>query len=361
MANHYFISTNNEDIFELLDGLDNYGDLMSTIQPRLLHNNINATALSIEHPRLAEENMRKHGEGQQSVKAKYSEPESYYQMGINYEEGNGVAQDYSQAMENYIIAAKMEDPRAQFKIGWLYYHGYSEPQDYSKAMEWYLKAADKRNAFAQFSVGNMYHKGYDIPQDYSEAMEWYLKAAEQGNMLARISIADLYRDGLGVPKDYSSALKWYLEDSSNAIYEDSKLLEWYLECMTGELEINQAAGDLARYGYGVTPQNNFKALKLYTKSPCVGAIRSMGEFYLNGWIVQQDYNHAMELFLLAASRFDAKALYSIGYMYENGYGVLQDCSESVEWYRKASHQGHAESRLKVEYYENGLGGVQLGT
>ncbi|KAF9106097.1 hypothetical protein BGX29_010559, partial [Mortierella sp. GBA35] len=74
---------------------------------------------------------------------------------------------------------------AQLNIGILYEDGRGVPQDYSQAMDWYSKAADQGDAVAQYCVGNLFYHGLGVPQDYSQAMEWCRKAADQGNTSAR--------------------------------------------------------------------------------------------------------------------------------------------------------------------------------
>ena len=70
-------------------------------------------------------------------------------------------------MEWYLKAADQGHASAQYNIGILYYIGQGVPQDYSQAMEWYLKAADQGNANAQYNIGSLYFNGHGVPQDYS--------------------------------------------------------------------------------------------------------------------------------------------------------------------------------------------------
>ena len=60
---------------------------------------------------------------------------------------------------------------AQYSLGLMYEDGEGVPQDYSNAMEWYLKAANQGHAKAQHKLGGMYGNGRGVPEDYSKAME----------------------------------------------------------------------------------------------------------------------------------------------------------------------------------------------
>jgi uncharacterized protein len=62
----------------------------------------------------------------------------------------------------------------------MYANGQGVPQDYAQAMVWCLKAAEQGDADAQTLVAVMYVNGHGVPQDYTQALIWYRKAADQG-------------------------------------------------------------------------------------------------------------------------------------------------------------------------------------
>jgi TPR repeat protein len=74
---------------------------------------------------------------------------------------------------------------AQYYLGVLYDNGRGVPQDYVKAEEWYRKAAVQGNASAQYYLGVLYDNGHGVPKDPEKAVEWYRKAADQGNADAK--------------------------------------------------------------------------------------------------------------------------------------------------------------------------------
>ncbi|KAG0001360.1 hypothetical protein BGZ79_004763 [Entomortierella chlamydospora] len=78
--------------------------------------------------------------------------------------------------------------KAQYNLGVLYEKGYGVPQDYSKAGEWYQKAASYGHVSAQYNLGVVYHSGLGVAQDYFKAAEWYQKAAEQGHTRAQLNL-----------------------------------------------------------------------------------------------------------------------------------------------------------------------------
>ena len=75
--------------------------------------------------------------------------------------------------------------KAQYMVGTLYYSGQGVEQDYTEAVRWHTKAAERGYVDAQFNLGVMYYFGLGVKQNYAEALRWYTKAAEKGNDYAQ--------------------------------------------------------------------------------------------------------------------------------------------------------------------------------
>jgi TPR repeat protein len=58
-------------------------------------------------------------------------------------------------MRWYRKAADQGNAAGQAKVGWSYEHGEGVAQDYNEAMRWYRKAADQGNVPAQFNCGDV--------------------------------------------------------------------------------------------------------------------------------------------------------------------------------------------------------------
>src|SRR5260221_5360588 len=69
---------------------------------------------------------------------------------------------------------------AQYILGVMYQRGQGVPQDYAEAMKWYRKAADQGLPVAQSNLGTMYENGWGVRKDEAAAVRWYQKAADQG-------------------------------------------------------------------------------------------------------------------------------------------------------------------------------------
>jgi len=137
-----------------------------------------------------------------------------------YSKGEGVAQDYNEAVRWYRKAANQGDAIAQYNYGAMYDNGEGVAQDYTEAAQWYRKAADQDHANAQCNLGLMYSKGEGVAQDYNEAVRLYRRAAHQGMADAQYNLGIMYRDSgnEGVAQDYNESVRWHRKaaDQGNA-------------------------------------------------------------------------------------------------------------------------------------------------
>jgi hypothetical protein len=62
----------------------------------------------------------------------------------------------------------------------MYEHGEGVPQNYKEAIYWYRKAAEQGDADAHKKLGLMYVEGLGVIKDYVEAYTWWNVAAAQG-------------------------------------------------------------------------------------------------------------------------------------------------------------------------------------
>lgn len=82
--------------------------------------------------------------------------------------------------ENYNEQQKQAQLEEYFQKGNDYYFGDGVEQDYAEAVKWYQKAAEQGYADAQYSLGYCYENGQGVLKSTAEAVKWYTKASEQG-------------------------------------------------------------------------------------------------------------------------------------------------------------------------------------
>jgi len=69
--------------------------------------------------------------------------------------------------------ALMGNVDQMFLVGMMYDIGHDVGQNYYQAVRWYLKAANFGHVGAQYNLGAAYYLGYGVPQDYVEAHKWF--------------------------------------------------------------------------------------------------------------------------------------------------------------------------------------------
>jgi len=292
-------------------------------------------------------------------------------MGLRYEAGIGVPQDYKEAVRWYRLAAEQENAGLQPPLARCYYEGIGVPQDYKEAVKWYRIGAEKGVAEAQYKLGECYRLGRGVPQDDKEAAKWYLKAAEQGyegskealrtlgaytlaaasavkdrvvsadqvkefrnaaeqgDAMAQLNLGLCYYDGTGLHKDKTEAAKWFRK----AAEQGNAMAQFYL-------------GGCYVTGGGV-PKDGTEAAKWWRKAADQGladAQYTLGLCYYNGDSVPKDETEAVRWFRKAAEQGNALAQYNFGVCYYNGDGLPKDETEAVRWFRKAADQGYEEAK-----------------
>ncbi len=119
--------------------------------------------------------------------------------------------------------AEAGDAVAQSNLGKSYEFGQGVEQDFKEAVKWYQKAADQGDANGQTSLGFMYANGEGVEQDFKEAVKWYRKAADQGDASAQYNLGLMYYNGEGVPIDRGVAYVWYSIAAANG---DTETATW---------------------------------------------------------------------------------------------------------------------------------------
>ena len=105
-------------------------------------------------------------------------------------------------------AAEQGDANAQYRMGIYYQQGLGVPQDYAEAARWYRRSALQGHANARFGLGALYLAGLGVRRDPSEAARWFRLAAGQGVAAAQVELGVLYASGVGVKRDPVQAYHW---------------------------------------------------------------------------------------------------------------------------------------------------------
>lgn len=88
---------------------------------------------------------------------------------------------HQEAFSLYQQLADFGHAKAQFNLGVMYDQGQFVTQDYAQAVFWYLKAAEQGNANAQYNLAHKYKVGQGVIKDDTKAAYWYRRAAEEAS------------------------------------------------------------------------------------------------------------------------------------------------------------------------------------
>jgi uncharacterized protein len=125
------------------------------------------------------------------------------------------AGDFATALQEWTPLAEAGDATAQYNLGVIYEHGQGVPQDYKEAVKWYRLAAEQGDARGQYNLGGLYESGQGVLQDYKEAAKWWRLAADQGEAMAQTNLGYMYHYGQGVLQDNTLAHMWFNIGSAN--------------------------------------------------------------------------------------------------------------------------------------------------
>ncbi len=230
----------------------------------------------------------------------------------------------SETYDHLVEMAYDGDACAQSELGMRYYNGDGIEQDYEEAVKWYKKAIEQGDASAKSRLGVCYIEGKGMPKDTLEAIKWWLLSAEQGYATAQYNIGGSYYFGVGVPQNYNEAVKWYRKAAEQG-YKDA-----------------QRRLGLCYYNGEGVKQSSKEAVEWYRKAAEQGdlyAQYNLGGCYADGDGVSQNWVEAVRWYRKAAEQGDKYSQFNLGVCYANGFGVPQDDKEADKWFGKAAAQG----------------------
>jgi len=136
--------------------------------------------------------------------------EELFARGVTYFSGDGVPQDYEEAIVWFRRAAERYNVKAIVYLGGMYDMGWGVPADISEAASWYTKAAELGSAHAQYKAAMIYM--YELPRNVKNddrGTMWLLKSAEQGYAEAQMWLGELYlKTTKSGARDYKEAYFW---------------------------------------------------------------------------------------------------------------------------------------------------------
>ena len=229
-----------------------------------------------------------------------------------------------------IKAAEQGNADAQYKLGLSYEHGDRVQQNYVKAAHWYILSSNRGNANAQYNLANMYEQGLGVSKNLREAADLYKSAAEQGHSNAQLHYGLCLRNGSGIDENPEEAIKWFIKASEK-----------------GNAAAIYNLGICFEFGDGVEKDLSH-ALQLYLASAnqnYADAQNALANCYMSGTGVPANYTEAVRWYSKAARGGNVAAQFNIGFCCENGLGIDKNSDMAYRFYRIAADNG-SESAIR---------------
>jgi uncharacterized protein len=248
------------------------------------------------------------------------------------------------------------DAQAQFELARAYEDGKGLPQDDTKAVEWFRKSADQGNAQAQNSLGVMYALGRGVTRDREEAVRWYKKAAKTGLPDAMYNVAISYYNGEGVDSSMDSACTWMTAAQRKGDPQAAEALKHIQQ--EAKSPFDRCRFDLAGLYEkgGEIPQDLPAAAAIYTDlaqqnnkqfifaSP---AQYKLCLLYIAGKGVPRNDEEAKKWCTKAAQGGITAAYFSLGRMAELGVGSPKDLRRALEYYQDAAAEMLGDAYMEL--------------
>lgn len=258
--------------------------------------------------------------------------EAQFTLGDMLQYGEGVEQNYEEALFWFRKAADQDFLHANNKIGLFYENGWGVPQDYPEAAHWFRRGAELGHSTAQFNIGMHYERIGDL----DEAIRWYRLAGELGNSTAQFKLGDMYQKGQGVKMDYSEAMKWLT-----------------LAAEQGEIDAQFILGAMYAEGECVTPDYSqaireaVKWLQSAAENGHVKAQVNLGAMYAEGR--PADHMSAMEWWKRGGDQKD-RSTEGFSAVFE-GQALKPNYRKARKWFRLAAEQGDPDGQRNLAMLE----------
>lgn len=170
-----------------------------------------------------------------------------YNLGLMYQNGDGVAQNMDEAVKWYTKSADLGYREAQYMLASLVFQRQIHSISYPQAVAYYEQAAKQGHVKSQLNLGMLYLRGDVIEQDLAAAVQWLSLAASNNNSEAQGYMAQLYQQGAGVDQDTVKAAMWLMlatqNEDKHLVNRHTKMLNYLAPQMTDEQKA--AAAQLA--------------------------------------------------------------------------------------------------------------------
>ncbi len=269
-------------------------------------------------------------------------------IGLLYEDGQGVSQDLGKAVTLFQSAAEKQHYHGFNNMARLYLLGKGVTRDPDKAYEWLQKGCALKLPEVCREAYDIYDEGrYTAPTDKTKAFGFAVKAAALGDTDYQYNLALHYRRGEGTPMDVKKSAEILIPLAA----------QHHTQAMS-------ALGSAYLEGLGVA-EDQSKGIALLEEAAARGycnASLKLGRLYA-GDVKRKDTAKALQYFEKAYEDCDdemeAGDLSFVGRSYLAGQTVPQDCAKALNFFKAAEEYNYRSAEAYndlANYYYQGCGG-----
>ena len=146
------------------------------------------------------------------------------------------ADRYAEGASLFEAFAKQGDAEMQRGLGICYEFGYGVVQNYNTAVYWYNQSTEQGDAEAECRLGLCYIHGKGTKQSDYLAAYHFESSAKKGYSKSQLMLGVLYCDGKGVAKNRSLGVQWLQKAYENGEEDAGRLLEQVAQIQAQEIE-----------------------------------------------------------------------------------------------------------------------------
>ena len=332
-----------------------------------------------------------------------------FRLGVMYNNGEGVTQDYREAVRLYSLSAAQGHAKAQINLGVIYATGSGVPTDFAQAYHWFslsaagasdpdirtiaaknrdlaLSKMQKNFAPAAAPPTTKWLEGSWVPISgscesgepyrFGPNARWATEGAEgvwelNGNLI-NITQEIEYDGEESVPVEdglITITITTFDENKFSTNGTDVSLNKWK-RCTfaNGSLAPEEdppaatsAEIDKAEVAVAETSadRKDVGALTALAEAGNADAQNRLGNMYDEGLGVVKNQAAALRWYRASAEQGYVKAQYNLGRAFALGSGVAQSDVAAFDWFRKAAQQGYADAQsILGDMYAQGAGVAQ---
>ncbi len=299
----------------------------------------------------------------------------YFNLGVSYNQGTGVAANYLEAVRAFEKAAELGHSQAiQDLLIILNKHSHVFQEEYrvEKLKKWYKNSGNPEDPLKLAILKKSHPKN---PVEYEEGIKDLKKFAKKGNMPAQFELTQIGDDH---EKMHLIAKKshelWPLQKAQLGIFIMNKKFgfdeahgkqayDLFQEAQLNGIPCDNCLGYCCEQGIG-TAQNYEMAAAHYQKNIDDPKDRmenkglsytNLGFLHMHQHIQDWNYAKAHDLFEVSMSHGDTTAMYNKAYMLNHALGCPRDIHESIRLYKIAADAADmdAQNNLGLLYMEIG--------